>query len=215
MNAEIGRNNCVLPPVPCHPPSISFILEACKCRGSKRVHKFSVFVCTDACSVSFLEESVCLRRCSTQCFIVFAWAVPAFSHHQWCIHSQQHVCHDLIMSWTLSSRLTECSSRFRGNCCLPCLSPLRCLDKSKQSCARPSIAFFSSANTRFLTSALSVCTSGLYSVMQQVGWGWRCMKLETDYIHESLPVTSMKNFVVLNKSKNMQPGLISLRTTNE
>lgn len=76
MNAEIARHSYVWPPDPLHLLSASFIPETCAHRGSKHVHEFLV-VCTDVCSVAFLEDSPVSGDAAHDAFAVFAWTVPA------------------------------------------------------------------------------------------------------------------------------------------
>ena len=72
MNAEIARHSYVCPPHPLHLLSASFIPEARAHTGSKYVHEFSIVVCTDACSISFLEDSPVSGDAADDAFTVFA-----------------------------------------------------------------------------------------------------------------------------------------------
>lgn len=72
MNAEIAGHRCVCPPRPFHLLSGSFIPEAHAHTGRKCIHEFSVVVCTDACSISFLEDSPVSGDVAHDAFTLFA-----------------------------------------------------------------------------------------------------------------------------------------------
>ena len=163
MNAEIARHRYVCSPRLLHLLSASFIPAARARTGIKCVHEFSVVLCTDACSILFLEDSPVSGDAAHDVSTVFAWAVPACSTSSdyvlttgaYALNSMSAVTRSYPGSSIQGSQYALPVSE-RTTVCSRCLKPLGRLGKSGQPCARPSMVFFSCASICFLAS-MALC----------------------------------------------------------